>query len=151
MFIGKAYHQIDDKGRIRMPVKFKEQLGPTPVIMQAPDNVLRVYSYSVAESIFNSLSESADITDLNANDAQTLVSGNSEIVEEDKQGRLLTRNLSRTLPSWVLSITSRSGICKSGSNTLRSLNRKSRSRNFGGRNDVSHPRFAFREYFGSRR
>ena len=89
MFIGKAYHQIDDKGRIRMPVKFKEQLGPTPVIMQAPDNVLRVYSYSVAESIFNSLSESADITDLNANDAQTLVSGNSEIVEEDKQGRLL--------------------------------------------------------------
>lgn len=89
MFIGKGFHQIDDKGRIRMPAKFKDELGDDPVVMQAPNRVLRVYPLAIAEKIFASLSESVEFADTEAGDAQSFLVSNSEYSEVDKQGRIL--------------------------------------------------------------
>ena len=89
MFIGKAFHQIDEKGRIRIPAKFKDELGKVPVIMQAPGNVLRIYPAQVAERIFQKLSEGIEFSDISRSNAQAFLAGNSEYAEEDKQGRTL--------------------------------------------------------------
>lgn len=89
MFIGKAFHQIDEKGRIRIPAKFKDELGKVPVIMQAPGNVLRIYPAKVAESIFQRIASEIDFLDTSRSNAQAFLMSNSEYVEEDTQGRTL--------------------------------------------------------------
>ncbi len=89
MFIGKAFHQIDEKGRIRIPAKFKDELGKVPVIMQAPGGVLRIYPAKVAEAIFQNIAEGIDFLDTSRSNAQAFLMSNSEYVEEDSQGRTL--------------------------------------------------------------
>jgi MraZ protein len=43
MFLGKHDRNLDDKGRLAIPAKFREQLPTGSVITIAPDNCLRVY------------------------------------------------------------------------------------------------------------
>jgi len=43
MFLGKHERNLDDKGRLAIPAKFREQLPTGSVITIAPDNCLRVY------------------------------------------------------------------------------------------------------------
>lgn len=88
MLIGKSYHQIDEKGRIRIPNKFKTELGNERlIIMQAPNNILKVYPESLATKMFDSLAENVDFTDEEAMNAQSYLAGIAEYADEDKQGR----------------------------------------------------------------
>ena len=43
MFLGKHDRNLDDKGRLAIPAKFREQLPTGSVITIAPDHCLRVY------------------------------------------------------------------------------------------------------------
>ena len=43
MFLGKHERNLDDKGRLAIPARFREQLPTGSVITIAPDNCLRVY------------------------------------------------------------------------------------------------------------
>lgn len=43
MFMGEFQHSIDDKGRIIIPAKFRETLGPSFVITRGLDQCLFVY------------------------------------------------------------------------------------------------------------
>lgn len=43
MFMGEFQHSIDDKGRIIIPAKFREHLGPSFVITRGLDQCLFVY------------------------------------------------------------------------------------------------------------
>lgn len=43
MFMGEYQHTIDDKGRLIIPSKFREALGPTFVTTRGLDNCLFVY------------------------------------------------------------------------------------------------------------
>ncbi len=93
MFIGKAFHQIDAKGRIRLPAKFKEELGANPVVMQMPNKSLRVYPKSKAEEILNDLMQRVDFADELGGLAQSTFSSRCEVAEVDTQGRImLARN-----------------------------------------------------------
>ena len=44
MFMGEFHHNIDDKARIVMPSKFREELGDTFVITRGLEGCLFVYS-----------------------------------------------------------------------------------------------------------
>src|SRR5690625_509603 len=44
MFMGEFQHNIDDKGRIIVPVKFRESLGKTFIVTRGLDQCLFVYS-----------------------------------------------------------------------------------------------------------
>ena len=47
MLIGEYYHNIDTKGRLSIPAKFRDDLGGTFVLSRGLDNCL--YAYSVSE------------------------------------------------------------------------------------------------------
>ena len=44
MFIGEYHHSIDDKGRLIIPSKFREELGEKFIITRGIENCLFAYS-----------------------------------------------------------------------------------------------------------
>lgn len=88
MFIGEYQHTLDNKGRIIMPSRFREDLGEEFVMTKGLDNCLFVYpkdEWSVLEERLKTLP-------LTNKDARAFVrfffSGASECML-DKQGRVL--------------------------------------------------------------
>lgn len=89
---GKYTHQLDDRGRIRIPSKFKDILGANPFVTlstQGSQNCLLIYSYKQAEKTFfekfASLDEFSTDPEL---EKMREISANSKILEQDKQGRI---------------------------------------------------------------
>ena len=44
MFIGEYHHSVDDKGRLIIPSKFRDELGTKFIITRGIENCLFVYS-----------------------------------------------------------------------------------------------------------
>ncbi len=87
MFIGEYHHSIDDKGRLIIPAKFREELGTKFIITRGIENCLFVYSLESWEKIVNKL-ESLPFTKKDARAfIRFFLSGASE-AEFDKQGRI---------------------------------------------------------------
>ncbi len=88
MFMGEFQHALDDKGRIIVPAKFREGLGPTFVMTRGLDKCLFVYPVSEWEV----LEEKLKNLPMTRSDARSFVrfffSGACEC-ELDKQGRIL--------------------------------------------------------------
>ena len=94
MFIGEYQHAIDNKNRMIMPSKFREELGDKFVLTKGLDGCL--YAYTLEE--WRVLEEKLKKLPLTSKDARAFVrfffSGANEI-DIDKQGRaLIPQNLS---------------------------------------------------------
>lgn len=92
MFMGEYQHSIDEKGRMIIPAKFRDALGPTFVITRGLDQCLFVYpmeEWAALEQKLKSLP-------LMKSDARAFTrfffSGASEC-ELDKQGRVNIPNI----------------------------------------------------------
>ncbi len=87
MFIGEYHHSIDDKGRLIIPSKFRDDLGTKFIITRGIENCLFVYSLESWEKIVNKL-ETLPFTKKDARAfIRFFLSGASE-AEFDKQGRI---------------------------------------------------------------
>ena len=87
MFIGEYHHSVDDKGRLIIPSKFREELGNNFIITRGIENCLFVYSMESWEKIVNKL-ETLPFTKKDARAfIRFFLSGASE-AEFDKQGRI---------------------------------------------------------------
>ena len=87
MFIGEYHHSIDDKGRLIIPSKFRDELGTKFIITRGIENCLFVYSLESWEKIVNKL-ETLPFTKKDARAfIRFFLSGASE-AEFDKQGRI---------------------------------------------------------------
>ena len=93
---GKVYeHQLDAKNRMRIPAKFREELGEDYSITLGTSGCLYVYSKEQMQQVKNTLKN------LNPYDPAPLkvaryILANTWDAEEDKQGRiLLPENLRR--------------------------------------------------------
>ena len=53
MFMGEYHHSIDDKGRLIIPSKFREDLGDEFVVTRGIENCLFVYPKDNWEKIVN--------------------------------------------------------------------------------------------------
>lgn len=88
MFMGEYHHTIDEKGRMIIPAKFREGLGPNFVITRGLDQCLFVYP----ESEWKQLEEKLKVLPFTKKDARAFTrfffSGATEC-ELDKQGRVL--------------------------------------------------------------
>ena len=95
MLMGEFHHNIDDKGRLIIPSKFRYELGEKFVITRGLEKCLFVYSLTEWEKIVKRL-RSLPFTNKDArNFTRFFLSGAAEC-EFDKQGRInITSSLVR--------------------------------------------------------
>ena len=93
MFIGEYHHTIDEKGRIIIPAKFREELGNNFIITRGIENCLFVYSKENWAHITNKLN-SLPFTKKDARTFNRFFMSGATDVELDKQGRV---NISKPL------------------------------------------------------
>ena len=87
MFIGEYHHSIDEKGRLIVPAKFREELGNSFIVTRGIENCLFVYPMNEWKKIVNKL-ETLPFTKRDAREfMRFFLSGASE-AEFDKQGRI---------------------------------------------------------------
>lgn len=87
MFIGEYHHTIDEKGRIIIPAKFREELGDSFIITRGIENCLFVYSMENWNKICDKLN-SLPFTKKDARVFNRFFMSGATNVELDKQGRV---------------------------------------------------------------
>ena len=87
MLMGEYHHSIDDKGRLIIPSKFRNELGSDFVITRGLDKCLFIYSKEEWEKIVNKLS-TLPFTKKDARDFLRFFLSGATVCEFDKQGRI---------------------------------------------------------------
>ena len=87
MFMGEYHHSIDDKGRLIIPSKFRQELGESFVITRGLDNCLFVYSLVEWNKIVDKL-KSLPFTKKDARNFSRFFLSGATVSELDKQGRV---------------------------------------------------------------
>ena len=93
MLIGEYRHNIDDKGRITIPSKFREEIGMKFVVTRGLDECLFVYSMDNWNKIVSKL-QTLPFTKKDARTFMRFFLSGATVCEFDKQGRI---NLSNSL------------------------------------------------------
>lgn len=88
MFIGEYKHSIDNKGRLSIPSKFREELKEGLVITRGLDNCLFLYPKSEWEELALKLSQ-LPISQANTRAFSRLMLAGAWDAEVDKQGRVV--------------------------------------------------------------
>ena len=96
MFMGEYHHNIDDKNRLIIPSKFREELGEEFIITRGIENCLFVYSKEDWQKIVTKL-ESLPFTKKDARNFIRFFLSGATVAELDKQGRI---NINQTLVSY---------------------------------------------------
>jgi len=88
MFFGRYDHQIDDRGRVRIPPVFKDELGTDFCLVRGITGVVDVYPRKAIEEQYKALQAKMD--PLDENDQIAMIEYSSGIFNAtlDKQGRL---------------------------------------------------------------
>lgn len=93
MLIGEYRHNIDDKGRITIPSKFREEIGMKFVVTRGLDGCLFVYSIDEWNKIVSKL-QTLPFTKKDARTFMRFFLSGATVCEFDKQGRInLTNSL----------------------------------------------------------
>ena len=93
MLIGEYRHNIDDKGRIIIPAKFREEIGMKFVVTRGLDGCLFVYAMDNWNKIVSKL-QTLPFTKKDARTFMRFFLSGATVCEFDKQGRI---NLSNSL------------------------------------------------------
>ena len=93
MLVGEFQHNIDTKGRVIMPAKFRDELGEKFVITKGLDKCLFVFSAGEWEKLDQKLSEQSLSK---GRKIQRFFYGRMTECELDKQGRVLIPQSLRT-------------------------------------------------------
>ncbi len=96
MFIGEYHHTIDDKGRLTIPSKIREELGEHFIVTRGMDHCLFIYKQEDWNRIIQNYKELPNTKDAR-NFMRFFLSG-ATIQEFDKQGRI---NISSPLVSYA--------------------------------------------------
>jgi MraZ protein len=88
MFLGQFQHNLDDKGRLMIPARFRELLDGRAYITQGFDRCLMVMTDSYFKQVSETLN-SMNLADPNARLLRRMIFGTAYPVEVDKVGRVL--------------------------------------------------------------
>jgi MraZ protein len=88
MFFGQFEHSIDEKGRMTIPVRYRELLVHGAYILRGLDNNLMVLKAENFETLQQHLSQMS-ITNSDARDLARRLFGSAAILEIDRSGRIL--------------------------------------------------------------
>ena len=88
MFLGEFSHALDDKGRLTIPAKFREELAGGLVITRGIDRCLSVYPRPVWDGLAERIAK-LPVTQRSARDfGRLMFSGAADFIP-DRQGRVL--------------------------------------------------------------
>ena len=88
MFIGEYQHNLDDKGRLAIPAKFRRDLQKGAVVTRGLDNCLFLYTKTEWNKLAEKLS-ALPISQANSRAFARLMLAGAMDVEVDKQGRVV--------------------------------------------------------------
>lgn len=88
MFIGEYTHNLDDKGRLAIPVKFRSQLATGAVVTKGLDNCLSLYTEGAWADEAARLAN-LPLTQSKARAYARFMLSSAFPVEIDKQGRIV--------------------------------------------------------------
>ncbi len=88
MFIGEYSHNLDDKGRMAIPVKFRRELAKGAVVTRGLDNCLFLYTKTEWAKLAEKLA-ALPISQSNSRAFARLMLAGAMDVEVDKQGRVV--------------------------------------------------------------
>ncbi len=95
MFIGEYSHNVDDKGRMAIPAKFRRELNKGAVVTRGLDNCLFLYTKTEWEKLAEKLA-ALPISQSNTRAFSRLMLAGAMDVELDKQGRVILPEYLRT-------------------------------------------------------
>ena len=87
MFMGQYSHSIDEKGRLIMPSKYREQLGREFIMTRGADGCLSVYPNDEWKKIEERVQEIARINSKEGRRFMRMFFSSAATLELDKQGR----------------------------------------------------------------
>jgi len=87
MLMGEFHHTIDDKGRLILPAKFREDLGDSFVVTRGLETCLFVYPKQEWEKITKRLN-TLPFTKKNARSFSRFLLSGATVAEFDRQGRI---------------------------------------------------------------
>ena len=88
MFLGQYTHNLDNKGRLTIPARYRDLLLDGAYVTQGFDHNLIVMTVSAFETLSQNVKQMS-ITDSKARLLRRLIFSNGERVEVDKAGRIL--------------------------------------------------------------
>ena len=88
MFRGEYSHTVDAKGRLIIPLKFREQLGEECIVTRGLDGCLFIFESGEWEA-YEEKHRKLPMTNKNARSFVRFLSGGATPCEFDKQGRIL--------------------------------------------------------------
>jgi len=88
MFLGQFQHNLDDKGRLMIPARFRELLEGGAYITQGFDKCLMVMTEAYFKQVYERI-EAMNLADPTARLLRRLILSNAYGVEVDKVGRIL--------------------------------------------------------------
>ena len=97
MFMGEYHHNIDDKGRLVIPNKYREELGDAFIVTRGIEKCLYIYSNSEWERLVEKL----NTLPFTRKDARTFIRSffsGATVCEFDKSGRI---NIASPLVSYA--------------------------------------------------
>lgn len=97
MFMGEYHHNIDDKGRLIIPSKFRNELGEKFIVTRGLEECLFVYSISEWNEIINKLKQ-LPFTNKDARLFMRMFMSGATECELDKNGRI---NIPTTLTKYA--------------------------------------------------
>ncbi len=88
MFLGRYDHTIDEKGRLTIPVRYRELLVDGAFVTQGFDRNLMVLTPSAFDQVYLYINQ-VSMTNPDARQLKRLIFSSAERVEVDKVGRIL--------------------------------------------------------------
>jgi MraZ protein len=88
MFLGQFQHNLDDKGRLMIPARFRELLEGGAYITQGFDKCLMALTEAYFKQVYERI-EAMNLADPTARLLRRLILANAYPVEVDKVGRIL--------------------------------------------------------------
>ena len=95
MFLGHFQHNLDDKGRMMIPARFRELLEGGAYITQGFDKCLMVMTEAYFKQVYERI-EAMNLADPTARLLRRLILSNAYFIEVDKVGRILVPQNLRT-------------------------------------------------------
>lgn len=103
MFIGEYKHNLDDKGRLAIPAKFRAVLKKGAVVTRGIDNCLFLYTKSEWEKLVEKLAQ-LPISQSKARAFSRLMLAGAMDMEMDTQGRVVLPEYLRTFSKMKKSV-----------------------------------------------